>query len=246
MTEAAPITVRVPLGYDLLMGVSQTLRAPLHRGAELVVATTATCTVTNGAGVVLAIAAATTIVAGVPTQAIVPADLDGQVYGDDWQVRWDVTTEDGEQLVSVHEAALVRSRLQPVITSADLFQLHRSLNGALGAGAAVTTRVDWQDAIDAAWVDIVGRLRQSGRRASLILSPADLREAHLYAALEVVYADLASTDPQGAQYWPISQAYGAKFRDAWGRVKFKYDDTLDGRGNLKRKSASAAMWLCGR
>lgn len=241
--DAAPVTVRVPLPYDLPRGRAHTITAPLYRDGAAVAASAATCTIYNAAGTEVSTTASATVPSGVPTLVIDSDDLDGQSYGSGWRVEWEITHAGGV-IPSRHEAALVRSALPPVITDDDLYRRHKGLDPDAPAGQALSVRTDYQDSIDEAWTEIILRLYSVGRRPYLVMSPSGLRECHLYLTLSLIFDDLSTG--AGLQYMETAARYRQQFEAAWSRLSLVYDSDDDGEVDAGGRTGPPAIWLMGR
>lgn len=242
--DASPLTIRVPLPYDLPKGRAHTITAPVYRDGAAVAASAATCAIYNAGGTAITLTNAATVPSGVPTLVIAATDLDDEAFDDNWRVEWQITVS-GTVYDSRHEAALVRSGLHPVITDDDLFRRHRGLDPDAGAGVSRTTRADYQDTIDEAWVEIMLRLRGMGRRPYLVMSPSSLRECHLALTLSLVFGDMGGG--QGLQYMELAQMYRQQYEAAWGRLSFVYDENDDGLAEENRRTGGpSSIWLMDR
>ena len=242
--DASPLTIRVPLPYDLPKGRAHTITAPVYRDGAQATASAATCAIYNSANQQITLANPATVPSGVPTLVIDAADFNDEAYDDNWRVEWSITV-DGDPHPSRHEAALVRSALHPVITDDDLFRRHKMLDPNAAAGISRSVRSDYQDSIDEAWTEIMLRLRGMGRRPYLILSPSALRETHLFLTLSIVFSDFGGG--QGLQYAEMAARYLQQYEAAWGRMSFVYDENDDGSADTsERVGGYPTIWLMDR
>jgi hypothetical protein len=240
VSDATPVSIRVPLPYDIVRGVATTLTAATERGDVAVTATDATCTIYDAGGTQRA-QYTSAVSGGVATANVGASDLTSFAYDDGWRVEWSITTAEGIH-TSRHEAALCRAGLYPVITGADLYQLYQGLDSTADSGIAITTRTDWQTKIDEAWVQVVLRLRGLGRRHYLIMSPSSLRLAHLHLSLSLIFADLAMSHA-GSDFLGLSAKHQADYDAAWNQLNFVYDADDDGEPDAGRTGGPSTLWL---
>lgn len=229
------------LGPDLLeRGRANVLTCPLYSAGSLVAPDSGTVTIRDGSDAVVS-AASATITGDVATYSYTPpATLS---LGEGWTVTW-VLTIGSDELEVVNEAALVRRRLSPVVTDADLFRRVPSLDPA--GSATITSATDYQDFLDEAWAEIQQRLIDQGNRPNLILSPSALRRVHLYLTLALIFEDLSTRLRE--DYTAQADRYRGMYSDAWRELNFVYDTDDDGVAETpaRRRAATPTIWLGGR
>lgn len=227
------------------LGRNQVIMCRVYRSGALVAPTEAGSTVTiyNASNTAVVSAAAVTVSGSVARYTALAAAL-GTTPGEGWQVEWSLVMPDGVTHVFRTDAALVRRRLYPVITEADLYRRVSGLDGS--QAAAITSQTAWADKIDEAWVTIQQMLIRAGNRPNLVTSPSSFREAHLELTLALIFEDFASR---------LNEAYGSRatahrenFRRAWSELRFLYDADDSGQADSasSRKAAPRSVWLCGR
>lgn len=233
-------TARI-LGPDLLeRGRANALSCPMYASGALVAPDSATITIREGSTVRVD-AAAAPISGSIATYTYTPAA--SLTLGEGWVVQWNLTYG-SEELEIVNEAALVRRRLHPVVTDADLFRRVPALDPA--GGAPITSSTDFQDFLDEAWAEVQQRLIDQGNRPNLIMSASATRRVHLYLTLALIFEDLATRLRE--DYAEQGERYRALYTDAWRDLRFIYDEDDDGVAEepTRRRAARPVVWLGGR
>ena len=131
-----------------------------------------------------------------------------------------------------------------MVNDQDLYRRASSLNPA--GSNPITTVSNYQDYLTEAWVTIQLRLWSSGDRPNLVLSPASLRDVHLFLTLSLIFRDLSTRLNEA--YLEQADRYYDNFSAAWSTLKFRYDSgDEDGVANSDlRRGATSSVWLCGR
>ncbi len=231
---------RVERGRDNL------LKCPVYRDAALVAPSSGTVSIWDASGTAIVSAVAVTITSNVATYTLANATTTALSLAEGWRFEWSLTfASPAEVHVFRTDGALVRRRLYPVVTDADLIRLHSDLL-ASSTDAIVPTAWDAQDYIDEAWAEIDAKLVAAGNYPNLVMSPSALRSAHMYMTLAAVFRDLSTSAHEG-KYATLAEHYDARAADAWSRLTFRYDADNDGAIDdpNKRKAASATVWLSG-
>lgn len=176
------------------------------------------------------------------TSTIAAATTTAESLGDDWRVEWSATIS-GSVHVFKNEAAVVRTKLWPVITDADLFARASGLDPS--SSTSLTSVSTYQSYRDEAWIELQHRVISEGQRPYLVMSPTALREAHLYLSLALVFEDLATR--LNDAYEMRASSFRRHYEAAWSRLTFRYDADEDGNaGNEDRRRASrGTVWLSG-
>lgn len=241
------VTARFQMPDLLEQGLDNTLEVDAwYNGARVTGAgTTGTVAVYDEGGNAKAGPVAFSLVGDKPTHTFGAGTFSVNDYGDGWTVEYSVTLADGTQYIWRNEAALVRRKLYPVVTDQDLYRRASSLNPA--GSNPITTVSNYQAYITEAWVTIQLRLWSMGNRPNLIMSPAALRDCHLFLSLAVIFRDLSTRLNEA--YIEHADKYMEMYEDAFGSLKFRYDDgsedgtsTEDG----SRRGAIPSIWLSGR
>jgi hypothetical protein len=241
------VTARFQMPDLIEQGLNNTLEVDAwFNGARVTSATTTgTVSVYDDAGTAKAGPVAFSIVADKPTHTFGAGTFSANDYGDGWSVEWTVTTGAGDVYVWRNEAALVRRKLYPVVTDQDLFRRASSLDPA--GTNPITSVANFQSYISEAWVTIQLRLWSQGNRPNLIMSPAALRDCHLFLTLALIFRDLSTRLNEA--FIEHAEKYDDMFESSFGQLKFRYDDgaedgTSDEPGS--RKGAVSTVWLSGR
>ena len=163
-------------------------------------------------------AAAITNTNAVATYTIPAATLPATLsLGEGWRVAWSLTSIIASPFRN--DAALVRERLFPVITDADLFRRVNRLNPA--RKGCITKETHYQDYIDEAWAWIQLKLIEQGNRPNLISSPSAFREVHLNRTLFLIFDNLAN---HNNNYQAAADKFEEKADTAWGTMSFIYHE----------------------
>ena len=212
----------------LTRSASTTLTLPLYDsdGRTLVAPSSGTFTLLYPDGTKLVDAQAVTVSGSVAQYTVtVPATYipDGETVsktvplGDGYLEKWAITIS-GQTETYVRDAAIVRSKLYPVVVEGDITDLHNGLDDVLQSSSLP----DFGAYIRSAWKVIVNALRRDARHPQLVLSPYDLRLVHLYKVLELIFTD-AGTNPKQASYLDLADRYGKLFEQEWKALSFVYD-----------------------
>lgn len=240
--DSTAYTARFLLPDLLERGRPNALSAPIYLDGALVECASGTISIFDGSNVARVSAQAVTPDAdGIATYSYTP-DL-GLTLGLGWRVEWDLILQGGDKAYPRNEAALVRHRLYPVVTDADLYRRAGGLQST--AGDAISTLTTYQPYRDEAWAVIQGRLLGRGNRPNLIMSPSALREPHVCLSLALIFADFSSRN--SAEYRETAADYREQYRAAWDALTFAYDEDDDGQADgSKRRSGHPVIFTCGR
>ena len=224
MVQETRYTLRHQSADWIQRATAQTIQAPVYHNGELVAPTSGAVSVIDPNGTAHVDAQAVTVTDDIATYRIlaatVPATLDLSAR---WIIRW-VLIIGGTTYTFHRDAALVRSRVYPVITDLDLERRHTELREW-----KPRDRSSFQPQIDEAWDMIMARLMEDGKYPYLILSPHSLRTVHTYGTNEILFTDMASALNNNGKYAAMAAMYGKKYEAAWDRLVFNYDTDQDGR-----------------
>jgi len=242
-SATSTLTARFLLPDLLERGRANALACPLWQDGALVAPTEAGSTITiwDGSGTEQVSAQSVTVTASIATYSHTPAST--VIYGEGWRVEWSLIV-DTITHVFRNDASLIRNVLYPVVTDADLFRRHRSLDPT--SASPLSSVSDFQAYLDEAWATLQGRLIAKGDRPNLILSPSALRDAHLTLTLSLIFADFSTS--LNETYGEKADAYRAQYQDAWADLNFIYassDDEDEGTPSTRR-AAQPTIWLAGR
>ena len=227
MPQETTYTARFSSPDWIQRAITQTIECPVYRDGALVAPDgggASTVSVYDADGAAIVDEQSATITNSIATYSIadtvIPATL---ALSDRWRVVWSLSMA-SIGFTFTRSAGLVRRRLYPVVTDADLTRLHTELRAWMAEDAT-----SLQGYIDAAWDDISQRLIEDGRWPFLILSPSSLRAAHVALSLHMAFLDYASSAGGAAgKYDALATHYAAKFEGAWDRLKMVYDFSDDG------------------
>jgi hypothetical protein len=237
-------TARIEVPDLLEQGKDNLIQCPMYRAGALVAPSSGTVAVYNAANE-LVLAPAVTIVASVARATVTSASLASQTRGEGWRVEWALDMPDSVSHKPRNDAALVRARLYPPVTEADLYRRVKSLDSS--SASSISTSTDWQDKLDDAWVEIQNRLINQGNRPNLVMSPSAFREVQMLLCLALIFEDLSTRLNEA--YEAMGRRYRDQFEAAWARLNFVYDDTADEATPSQpasRKSGGRAVWTNGR
>jgi hypothetical protein len=86
-----------------------------------------------------------------------------------------------------------------------------------------------------------------GRRPYLIIQPSALRDAHLALTLQLIFLDFQTSAGEGGRWQALAEHYGRAYTEAWGQLRFNYDESDENKVNPNtKKSGTSTVWLNGR
>jgi hypothetical protein len=218
------------------------LRIKVYEDGSLSAPSEGTVSVYNASNTAVVDGAAVTVSGSIATYEVLAATVTDEAYGAGWRVEWSLTMADTFVHVFREDASLVRVKIHPTVTDADLLRLHPDLNSYLPTGTN-----SWQSQILEAWRSITDRLEGMGRRPYLIMSPASLRPVHMAATLEIICRLCAGSGSADNRWHVQADRYRFEREEAWGRLVFNYDEQDDGQGDhTRRQAARPQLWLAGR
>jgi hypothetical protein len=235
-------TARFRSGETIERGRNQDLTCPVYRAGALVAPLSGTLTVYRADGTVVVNAAAVTITGSVATYALLGTVTTSLALEEGWLLEWTLQMTATMQNVFRNDGALVRRTLYPVITDADLFQRHSDLPALLATGTT-----SYQSYLDEAWGTLTNRIVAQGRRPYLIIQPSALRDAHLALTLQLIFLDFQTSAGEGGRWQALAEHYGRAYTEAWGQLRFNYDESDENKVNPNtKKSGTSTVWLNGR
>lgn len=220
----------------------EVISCPIYRDGAIVVISVASLKLFNAAGVEVTVGAPT-FPGGVPTSAITAADLEAEDFGLGWWAEWSVTIS-----ATVHmfrnDAALVRSRLAPSVTTTDLFRRLRSLDPSDPEVITRMSLTDYQAKLDEADIEIQLRLIEVDNRPGRIFSPSATRRTYLSLWIALIFEDLANFENI---YQETADRWMTRYEMAWDKMTLAYDPNDDGvPDTLSRRSVNRSVWLTSR
>lgn len=221
-------------------GRTQTLSCPTSRAGATATPASGTISIYRPDGSALVSAQAVTV-SSVATYSLTGATTSAEALGEGWLVEWALVMPDGVTHTYRNDAALCRRELAPVISQDDLTQRHSDLPSLLGAAAS------YQPYIDESWWTITNRLIGAGRRPYLVIQPSAFRDCHLMLALHLVFLDYSTSAGDGGRWQALAAHYLTAYEQAWGQLRFHYDETDDNRVSPTSKiAATSQVWTNGR
>ena len=232
-------TARFRSSETLERGRTQTITCPTSRVGATATPSSGTVTIYRPDQTVLVTGAVT--VASIATFSVTGATTTAEALGEGFLIEWVLVMPDTVTHTFRQDAALCRRTLYPVVSQDDLTQRHSDLPSLLGAAAS------YQPYIDEAFFTISNRLIGAGRRPYLVIQPSALRECHLMLALHLVFIDYSTSAGDGGRWQALAAHYLSTYEQAYGALKFTYDEADDNRVDpTKKKSASSQIWTNGR
>ena len=225
------LVLRHALPRSIERGVANTLTADVYSAAGAQqTASAGTLTLYAGSKLILDAVAVTS--AGAPTSHTLAAgSTTDETLSDTWLEVWSLTIG-GTVYAFRRDAYLVRHVLYPTITDTDLIELHSDLAALRDADQS-----SYETQRGAAWTRVQHRLIAAGRRPELVLSSWALREYHRALALEVIFADFASSTGDG-RYRELAEHYRDAAEVEWGRLPLRYDADEGGTEDTGDRAAS--------
>jgi uncharacterized protein (DUF58 family) len=163
------------------------------------------------------------VTAGVATYTLLGTATDDLELSRDWRIVWSLLMADAVVHTFDNRMVLCRRVPFPVITESSLYARVTSLDPT--DPACISRRTEYSSTIDDAWIRLVNRLVESGKRIELIVDPSVLREAHLTLTLAMVFDDLATRNPA---YNDTAASFRAQHETAWGSLVLPTDTDDDG------------------
>lgn len=204
---------------------AQLTTLPIYRDGALVEPTSGTYTLKTPGGGTHVDAAAVTISGGIAQYSHSAANLTGSLeLGEGWVQEWALTIG-GDVYNFRRMAALVRRRLYPVISDADLTAVYSDLSAL-----RPSSLTSYQQYIDDAWFTIIRRLRtEGGGLEYLVMSSEAFYESHRHLSLYLIWRDFHSSLGQSnGRYLDLSQEHYRLYQDEWKRISWVYDYGHDG------------------
>lgn len=222
------------------------LRQPMYDAGALVAPSSGTITITDATNTAIVSAAAVTIASSEARYtllaAVVPSTLQ---LGEGWRIEWSLVMPDGTTRLVRRDAALVRTRLLPPATWADVFRREPGLDPSTAHPIHSLTLAQLDPFLDEAWVQIEGRLLAAGRRPWLVISPQALREVLIVGTLTYLYRYFATRLKPA--YAEIADMYARQYETEWSRIRLAYDADDDGQADggavPHRVGPSGSVWL---
>ena len=101
--------------------------------------------------------------------------------------------------------------------------------------------------LDEAWATIMLRLIANGRRPYLVMSPSALRDVHLLLTLHLIFLDFQTSAGDGGRWQALAEHYGRRYTEAWGQLRFTYDEADENKVDpSSKKAATSQVWTNGR
>lgn len=223
-------------------GVAATLRMTARLVGGVAAITSATVTIYDPGMTAVVSAAAATVTSGTATYALGSGVLTSYAYAEGWCIEWACVMPDGLTHTFRQAAALVRRKLYPVASDADLYRRVPSLDPR---GTSPLTRHDtFQGLLDTAWEDIEEDLRRAGNRANLVTDASKLYVPHVLRTLHLIFADLAARG--NPAHIEESRRYGAEYNSAMNATKLDYDTDETGAAATSRRAVVGPVWAMGR
>lgn len=244
MAAAARYSVRQELIQLIERGRDTVLQAPLYLDGVLVAPSSGTITIYDESDTAVVSAAAVTIASSIAEYTVAAATTSSLDLGAGWRIEWSLTVSGQPAAVVIpQEAALVRYRLRPVISDADIIRRSPALDPS--SAVCITSETDYQEYINEADTEVQSRLIALGRRPWLVASPSALRSVWLYCTLALIYESLRDRRPTDGYVEPAT-AYRQMYERAWSEARVSFDWDEDGDGDTLTRTAvkPGVVWMC--
>jgi hypothetical protein len=163
-----------------------------------------------------------------------------EALGERWQVVWSVTIGGVVTLIR-EDAALVLYSLSCPVATADLYRVAPSLDPDGQAPLTDVTKAQADEFVQEAWIRVLTRISQGGRRPWLVTGAHALREAVTMLSLHLIFDALAHSSPE--IHRETADRYGAAYEAAFTAIQLGYADA-DGLTQADKKAARpATIWL---
>jgi len=244
MSSSTPYSARVRITELLERGKSQTTELQIYRDGTQIIPTSATYSILKPdnqyiveGGVCTVLGSGTVQYTHTITQLNNQLNL-GEGYVQDFNC-----TIAGAVFSFRRMAAIVRKRLYPVISDADLEEVYTDL-----ASLRPSSITSYQGYIDSAWYTIIRRIRTIGAGYEyLITSPEAFSEAHRHLSLYLIFRDFHSGMSQnaGSRYLELAQEHYRLYNDEFHVINFIYDEDHTGKPEEanKRKASQPTIYL---
>jgi hypothetical protein len=202
----------------LQKGRGETLDLPVRAGSSSVVApVSATYSLYDSVGVVVVNAGVATVTAGVATYALPSTFADSYTLPQDpWRESWALTGLSGAPSPMTFERQVQLCRVAPtmLVTPETLFRMHGQWRNQLPK-----SRANYNEPIEDAWGELVGRLLGDGHLPSRILNNHALAVVHKYWSAHLVCRDFATDVPSDTKWSGLADKY-------WERSQDEYENHL--------------------
>lgn len=157
-----------------------------------------------------------------------------------WQERWNLTIG-SDVLVFKRPIYICRFLPRSVIVDEDLFTRHRQLARLRDRD---DTNYSTQRAEAFTWIE--RKLINAGNRPELILDNSELREAHIFKSLHIIYRDHAASVNNDERYQDLADEYEQKAIREFDTIHLTYDSDEDGLDNEVSKRNPTSIILTNR
>jgi hypothetical protein len=222
----------------------QTTELPIYRDGGKVHPTSGTYTLYKPDNSKLVDGATVSIVGNVAQYTHAAADLpDTLTLGEGYTQEWSLVIS-GATYTFRRMLAIVKRRLYPVISDADLTMTYSDLEDL-----RPSTLESYQQYIDNAWIVIMNKIRQDGGGYPyLICSPEVFRQPHIDLSLYYIFRDFHSSLGQTeGRFLSLAQEHYKLYLDGLSQVNYIYDydhDGTSGEAN-RRKGMQPVIYLNG-
>lgn len=199
-------------------GRGETLDLPVRAGSPSVVApVSATYTLYDANGAKVIDAAVATVTAAIATYALPSTFADAYTLPQDpWREAWALTGLSGAPSPMTFERQVQLCRVAPtvLVTPETLFRMHASWRTQLPK-----SRANYNEPIEDAWSELVGRLLGDGHVPNRVLNTHAIAIVHKYWAAHLVCRDFLSDVPTDTRWSKLADDY-------WKRAQDEYEHHL--------------------
>lgn len=242
MSSDTPYSARVRTVELLERGKAQTTDLQIYRNGLQIVPTSATYTIFKpDSGTIVEDGVCTISAEGTVTYSHIPSQLANTLELGEGYVQEFTTIISGESYIFRRMAALVKRRLYPVISDADLEELYTDLESLRPSNIT-----SYQQYIDSAWYTILRKLRNVGAGfAYLVVSPESFAESHRHLSLYLIFRDFHSGLSSDGRYLELAQEHYRLYNEEFNSINFIYDEDHDGKPEDpdRRSAAKPTIYL---
>lgn len=232
---------RAPYPRWLQRALAQTITLEVYRDGALAAPVSGAFSLFDPTGLAVVASRAIAVASSRAQVGILSGDLPATcTLGEDWREEWALLMPDGVTHTFPRPAAVVRTRLYPVVSDADLLARYPDLGRLRPSSLA-----SWQSYLDEAWTLILGRLYGLGNWPYLILDPWTLREPHLDLTLHLVFTAMhtGSAGTGESRWTDLGRQHRLNFEHQWKRLRFRYDADQDGHVTEGDRRAAAGAFF---
>lgn len=232
MSDSTPYAPQIKVTELLERGKSQLTTLPVFRDGALVVPSDVRYSLIAPDGTKIVDEAAGTSPGNISQFTHSSSNLALTLnLGEGYLQEWEITFSGGAYNFR-RNAAVVKRRLYPVVSDADLTSTYSQL-----ADIRPSTLTSYQTYIDEAWYTLIQKMRtEGGGLEYLVMSPESFRSAHQNLTLYYIFRDFHSSLGQSnGRYLDLASEHFKQYQYEWKQINFVYDYDHDGQSDQPNK-----------